>query len=85
MMDGFASDQKKVIKQLHQQTAQTVEQWKRESDMKMATMEKRLTTSMAAKDKTAKAVSLSYLQLAIVVIVCILVGRLLAQPWGSHV
>jgi uncharacterized protein (UPF0262 family) len=84
LMDGMTNQQKKVIKTLQQQTVQTVEQWKKESDMKIATMEKRLTTSITSNNKATKVVNLTYVQLAVIMLVCILLGRFL-QPWGFRV
>jgi len=70
--------QKAVIKSIQQKTLQAVEQWKKEMDMRLMAMEKRLTTSVQTQTKPSQKVALSYLQLFIVIVLCLVIGRLTA-------
>jgi len=76
LMEGMNTQHDSSIKKLQTKTLKQMEQWKKELDMRLMGMEKRMNQSLANKDtKVSRTVQLKYWQLIVIIIVAILIGR----------
>jgi len=84
LMESLNSKQDGVIKKLQSKTSKQMEQWKKELDLRIMGMEKRILASISQNNtkQTVPKIQLSYLNFFVVLLFVLILGRFL-PPWGA--
>jgi len=78
LLNGLGIQQKSNVKELQKKTLKSVEEWKNDMNLRMIGMEKKilLTINKNSQNQEPKGLVLSYWQLAVLLILCVLIARL---------